>query len=195
MHADIPKILLNPLRACLYLAILLAVQGASLGSRQSGVNAIISELKTVVSDLATFNATLNSFHGGLNGTLRAVQIQGQAQTLINDINKATATVKITPSLGTTDSVVLVNNVVNLQTPIYSTINNLISHKSAFQNAVLGVGSAGFLVKSDLNNLRIATANLGNAIVQRLVPDIQKLAPLVTGEINFHITRAIQAYSN
>jgi hypothetical protein len=161
----------------------------------SGADAIVAGIKNVTNDIVTINSTLNTFNGSLIGTLTALQIQGQAQDLLSGIESTTATANATSVLGQADSITVTNSVTGLQPFVYSLIDNFVARHQAFETAVLGVASATSLVESDLTNIKNATDALGNAIISKLVPEIQKLAPLVTSEIDFHFQRALQVYSS
>lgn len=161
----------------------------------SGAAAILAGVQDITNDMTTMNNTLNTFDGGLVGTLTALQIQGESQSLLSDINNLTATVNATAPLNQKDSVTVTNSVVGLQPYIYSLLDNLDNHHQAFETAILGVASATSLVESDLKNLQNATMALGNAVISKLIPELQSLAPLVTYQIDFHFQRSIQLYSS
>jgi hypothetical protein len=161
----------------------------------SDPDAIVAGIKNVTNDIFTINSTLNTFNGSLIGTLTALQIQGQAQGLLSGIQSTTATTNATSVLGQADLITVTNSVTGLQTSVYSLLDNFIAHHQAFKSAVLGVASTTGLVESDLTNIKNATDALGNAIISKLIPEIQKLAPLVQSEIDFHFQRTLQVYSS
>jgi hypothetical protein len=161
----------------------------------SGADAIVAGVKKITNEILTINSTLNTFNGSLIGTLTALQIQGQAQDLLSEINSTTATTNATSTLNQADSIAVTDSVTNLQPYIYSLLDNFNAHHQAFEAAVLGVASATTLVELDLSNIKNATDALGSAIITKLIPDIQKLAPLVTSQIDFHFQRSLQVYSS
>jgi len=60
---------------------------ARIGQRDA--SSITASLTTISNQLVAMNSTLNQFQGAFNGTLLALQIQGDASTLLDDINDAT----------------------------------------------------------------------------------------------------------
>lgn len=180
-----------------YKVIALFLSTGMLGIAQaaSGADAIVAGIKDITTQIVTINSTLNTFNGSLIGTITALQIQGQAQDLLTKINSTTATTNATSPLSQADSITVTNSVTGLQPYVYSLLDNFNAHHQAFETAVLGVASATILVESDLTNIKNATDALGDAIITKLTPDIQKLAPLVTSEIDFHFQRSLQVYSS
>ncbi|KAL2866058.1 cell wall mannoprotein 1 family protein [Aspergillus lucknowensis] len=158
------------------------------------VDDMLSGLDSIDNQLGTLSNSLQGFEGGLDGTLAALQIQGQTMDLVHVIDDATAATNQTSNLNKNDSITLTNRVAKLQDVIFSTLDLLEAKKPAFDTAVLGVASASILVKADLDALRSSTAILGRAIVQRLDRSLQNLGPLLTGNIDFHFVHAIQLYS-
>jgi hypothetical protein len=155
---------------------------------------ILSGLQSINNQLNTLGNSLRNFNGGLDGTLAALQIQGQTMELVHIIDDATAATNQTSNLNEQDSVAITNRVVQLQDVIFSTLDLLEAKKPTFDTAVLGVASASILVRADLEALRSSTAALGHAIVQRLVQTLRNLGPLLTGSIDFHFFHALHVYS-
>lgn len=155
---------------------------------------ILNSLDTITNNLHSLGNLLEKFNGGFNGTLAALQIQGETgnvQTAID--NGVNATNKVQP-LNNDESTRVTNVVVELQSDIYHVLDLLVAKKPAFDTAILGAASASFLVKLDLQGLRNSTARLGNGIVSKLVDDLQHLGPLVTSDIDYHFAEALRVYS-
>jgi hypothetical protein len=158
------------------------------------VNDILSGLQSINNQLDTLSASLRNFNGGLEGTLAALQIQGQTMDLVHIIDDATGATNGTSNLNQADSITVTNRVVQLQDDIFSTLDLLEEKKPAFDTAVLGLASASILVRADLEALQSSTRLLGNAIVQRLVASLRSLGPLITGNIDFHFSHALRRYA-
>ncbi|KAH8705365.1 hydrophobic surface binding protein A-domain-containing protein [Talaromyces proteolyticus] len=155
---------------------------------------IVASLNAISSQLATMNSTLNTFPGGAGNTLVALQVQGEAQTLLDTINNGTKVANQTGPLDVNDSALVVDAVLTLQPNIYGVLNHIIAAKPDFDTAVLGLASAAILVKSDLTNLKNSTDQLFSATVSKLVTDIQNLAPLVQALVDLYFVEAINTYS-
>ncbi|KAL4866219.1 hypothetical protein BDV12DRAFT_173287 [Aspergillus spectabilis] len=155
---------------------------------------VLSSLDAITNKLHSLGDLVEKFEGGFNGTFAALQIQSETGKLRTIINDGAATITNTNPLNEDDSVQIVNVVVSLQADIYDLLDLLVAKKPAFDTAILGIGSASFLVKIDLQNLRNSTAQLGSAITEKLVEELQRLAPLITSDIDFHFARAVGVYS-
>ena len=158
-----------------------------------GVNDVLSTIKTITSQCLTINHTLSGFEEGFSVTGTALKLQGQATTLLDDINKGTTTVSKSSKLSSNDSATVANSVVSLSTTVYSLLDGFIAKKPGFDKAILDIGSASFLVEFDLKKLKNATASYGDAVVDVLSNDIEKVAPLMTGDLAFHFTEAIDVF--
>ncbi|CEL09004.1 hypothetical protein ASPCAL12148 [Aspergillus calidoustus] len=158
------------------------------------VNDILSGLQSINNQLDALSASLRNFNGGLQGTLAALQIQGQTMDLVHIIDNATGATNGTSNLNQAESITITNRVVQLQDDIFSTLDLLEEKKPAFDTAVLGLASASILVRADLEALQSSTRLLGNAIVQRLVMSLRGLGPLITGNIDFHFSHALRHYA-
>lgn len=155
---------------------------------------ILNSLHTITNNLHSLGSLLEKFNGGFNGTLAAIQIQGETgkvQTAID--NGVDAASRVQP-LNEDESTRVTNVVVELQSDIYRVLDLLVAKKPAFDTAILGFASASFLVKLDLQELRKSTARLGSGIVSKLVDDLQRLGPLITSDIDYHFAEALMIYS-
>lgn len=173
---------------------LLAISPAQgLTSRGDGAS-INAGLTTISNQLVKMNSTLNKFQGGLSGTLMALQIQGESLTLESNIKTATTTINKAAPLSDEDSTTIAFAIVSLSHNIYDVLDNLILKKPAFDNAILGVGSASLLVKLDLVNLKKATDTLGTGLTKKLTPKIADVAPLMISAIDHHFDQALTVYA-
>ncbi|OJJ06024.1 hypothetical protein ASPVEDRAFT_87347 [Aspergillus versicolor CBS 583.65] len=175
-----------PLLACIT-----AVQGLTIPRDAAPV---LSSLDTITGQLHSLGGLVQKFSGGGNGTLAALEIQGKTGDLKTTVDNGTTAIKKIEPLDEGDSSKVVNVVVELQSDIYDLLDLLVDKKPAFDTAILGVGSASFLVKIDLEGLQKSTGQLGEAITSKLVEELKRLAPLVTSDIDFHFAQAIKAFS-
>ncbi|KAL2786516.1 hydrophobic surface binding protein A-domain-containing protein [Aspergillus keveii] len=155
---------------------------------------VLSALDTITNQLHTVGDLVEVFNGGFSGTFAALKIQGETSELGTAINNGVKAIQNIQPLNEADSAQVVTVVVALQSDIYGLLDLLVEKKPAFNTAILGIGSASFLVKIDLQNLRKSTAQLGDAITSKLVDEIQRLAPLITSSIDFHFSQALAVYS-
>ncbi|OAQ60429.1 hydrophobic surface binding protein A domain-containing protein [Pochonia chlamydosporia 170] len=158
------------------------------------VNSINAALDTISKQLVTMNTTLNGFNGGLQGTLTALKIQGQATDLQKAIQAATTAAKSSGPLNDQDSATVAFGITSLTGKIYDVLDNIVAKKPAFDKAILGVGSASFLVKSDLKGLKDATDTFGAALTDKFVKAVKDVSPLVISAIDFHFEQAQKVYA-
>ena len=156
---------------------------------------ILTEITTIKDQCNTLNSTISTFNLNSNVTRTALKLQSQSSTLLNDVNDATKVVQSTSPLNQDDSVKVAQAVLSLSNVVYTLLDRFVSKKPVFDKALFGVGSVSALVKIDLQNLKTATGKFGNATTAKLEGDIQKLAPLVTADIDFHFYQALQVYSS
>lgn len=171
------------------------VHGASGSKTTSGTTAIISSLTTITNDLTKINDTLNGFDGGILGTVTALQIQGDSDQLVKDINQATKVVNATDPLNDSDSLSISSAVLNLEPTIFSVLSNLVAHHSTFETALLGLLSATWLVEDDLKSQKTSTDALGAAITAKLSAEFQSIAPVIIQQIDSHFESAIKTFSS
>lgn len=155
---------------------------------------VLSSLDAITTQLHSLGGLVQKFNGGGNGTLAALEIQGKTGDLKTTVDNGTTAINKIQPLNESDSAKVVNVVVELQSDIYDLLDLLVEKKPAFDTAILGVGSASFLVKIDLEDLKKSTGLLGSAITEKLVDELKRLAPLVTSDIDFHFAQAIKAFS-
>ncbi|KAK2609364.1 hypothetical protein QQS21_002145 [Conoideocrella luteorostrata] len=155
---------------------------------------ITAALETISKQLVTVNNTLNTFNGGLAGTKTALQIQGQVVTLQKDIDGATATSSKSAALNDEESASVAVSINSLTHDIFDVLDNITRKKPQFDKAILGIASASFLVKSDLQHLQKATDEFGAALTEKLVKSIKDVAPLLISSIDFRFQRALKVYA-
>ncbi|KHN97403.1 Cell wall galactomannoprotein [Metarhizium album ARSEF 1941] len=158
------------------------------------VTSIKAALDAISRQLVTMNATLNGFNGGAEGTLTALKIQGQAMDLQKDIQSGTSAAKSSGPLNDRDSSTIAFGITDLTGKIYDVLDNIITKKPAFDTAIFGVGSASFLVRSDLQNLKNDTDLFGAAVTEKLVKSVRDVSPLVISAIDFHFDQALKVYA-
>ncbi|KAL2866088.1 cell wall mannoprotein 1 family protein [Aspergillus lucknowensis] len=164
------------------------------GLRLRDATPVLSSLDAIKNQMNTVGDLVEPFTGGFNGTLAALEIQDETSKLKNTIDDGVTTIKAISPLNEDDSTQVVDVVVALQGDIYGLLDLLVDKKPAFDTAILGVGSASFLVHIDLQNLRNSTSQLGGAITSKLTDEYRELAPLITSSIDFHFAQALRVYA-
>ncbi|RMZ84067.1 hypothetical protein DV737_g1390, partial [Chaetothyriales sp. CBS 132003] len=157
-------------------------------------SSINSSITTISSKLTTLNTTVAKFTPSLLGTFTALTIVAQAEDLKTAINSGTQAAEESDVLDETDSLAIAGVVVTLANNVYSSLDNIVAKKSAFDKAILGIASASFIVKALLVSLRSATKAFGDALVAKLDESLQSLAPVVVDDIDAAFATAIAAYS-
>jgi hypothetical protein len=155
---------------------------------------ITDSITTISSSIITLNNTLNNFHDGFGAAFTAIKIQLQTGQLSKDIQAATTAAQQSQPLSSSDSFTVGLTTLNLETSIFSLLNNLVSKKPVFDEAILGFISLSNTVKSDLESQKGLSAAFGDALISRLDPSVQGLAGPVNAAIGAAFDKAIAAYA-
>ncbi|KZZ94306.1 Cell wall galactomannoprotein [Moelleriella libera RCEF 2490] len=187
------NLLLSPMWIWPLFVSLLATLATATPSRRDATS-INASLDKITQSLVALNNTLNTFNGGLVGTFVALQIQNQALGLERDIDAAAGTASQSAPLSDTESASVAFAITALTRNIYDVLDNIVRKKPQFDRAILGIGSASGLVRSDLQNLQSATDKFGAALTEKFVPAVKNLAPLLISAIDHHFEEALKVYS-
>jgi len=153
---------------------------------------LLGDIATISSRLATLNNDVNSFTGGSAQVFQALAIYNDANSVQSALNQANTDAINSPNLNDTGSAAVATAVTGLQPNIYNILNQLVAKKAGFRTVVFGSSAVG-LVNNTITSLQQSTKNFGGNLTAKFSGSISTLAPLVTGDINFHFTRASQAY--
>ncbi|KAL3247309.1 hypothetical protein ABHI18_012457 [Aspergillus niger] len=157
-------------------------------------SSVVSAVNTISTQLVTLNTTVSSYPGGIEGTLSALQIQAETIQLEVDLKAAIKLTRQSTNFTDTESQKVAEAFVTLEPQIASTLANIVSKKSDFDDGLLGIASLSFLVKFDLQELSILSKALGSAVQDKLSGTYADLAPLILNEISAAFKKAIAAYS-
>lgn len=153
---------------------------------------------TVKQDISTISTNLNRVYQDVQAfqgdTLTALAINNDANTLSNSLAKAAQDAGASAPFTTADSAAIASSIAALQPNIVATLQLLVSKKPLFQTAALGLSADG-LVESSVQSLKTNTDYFAGNVSRKFVADIQNLAPLVTGQIDYHYVQTLQAFSN
>ncbi|KAL4940238.1 hypothetical protein BDV06DRAFT_224291 [Aspergillus oleicola] len=155
--------------------------------------AVITTVNTISSSMLTLNETVTSYAGGLLGTGTALKIEFQSLELANDLRSAISTTTDSANFTETESLNVAGSFIDLQPNIFSTLDNIVSKKAAFDRGLLGVASLGFLVRSNLETQRDLAAQLGEAVTVKLTATYAGIAPLLNEQIRGKFEEAIAAF--
>ncbi|KAG4431935.1 hypothetical protein IFR05_012580 [Cadophora sp. M221] len=153
---------------------------------------IFSTLSTLSTDLSTLQSNLQTFQGGITSLGQALQIQSQASQLIADTSNSASAASSSSPLDDAGSRSVAFKIISFSKQIYSVLDLLVGKHAAFEATLPGSSA---LVKSDLIMLRNGTDDLAGKLTPKFVASVQKLAPLLVADIDFHFVRAIGAYSS
>ena len=87
-----------------------------------------------------------------------------------------------------DSQAVAVAVVNLEPVIFSTLNNIVTHKPAFATAVLFFGDLSKTVEQTLVQQRQLSAQFSTALTAKLAQPFAGFAPLLAGQIDDGVFR-------
>lgn len=183
------------MKASLSITLLAASSFASAAALQArDASAVLDDISTIRSQLAVVQSDIDAFQGGPTSAIDALKIQVDSNTLDSSIDKSTSDANSSSPFTEKQSADVANAVTGLQEGIFTVLDSLVAKKTGFETAVLG-GSAVPLVRMTLSDLRTDTAAFGDAVTDKLTPELAKLAPLITSNIDFHFARAVDAFSD
>ncbi|KAH9206973.1 hydrophobic surface binding protein A-domain-containing protein [Leptodontidium sp. 2 PMI_412] len=155
-------------------------------------SSILSTLQTLSSDLTTLQSNLQTFQGGITSLGQALQIQTQATQLVTDTQNSASASSSSSALDDSGSRSVAFKIISISKQISSVLDLLVSKHAAFEATLPGSSA---LVKSDLVMFRNGTDDLAGKLTPKFVASVQKLAPLLVADIDFHFVRAIGVYSS
>ena len=137
-------------------------------------SSIVDSMDDIASTIGELRGSLANFDPGIVGIVTALKIRAQALQLARIITDAKRTAEESEPLDESGSAEVANVVTRLQPHVLGVLDDMIAKKEAFDKAILGVGSARILVKSDLQLLRKNTADFGEAVAAKLNPSTLSL---------------------
>ncbi|KAK0638384.1 hypothetical protein DIS24_g9878 [Lasiodiplodia hormozganensis] len=159
----------------------------------SGPAAFTQALVTIGDNLKTTNATLNEYSGGLKGIAQLLKIQSATNDLGDSITDATAVAKATDRLNLTDSATVGQQFLQLQPQINSLLDNIKSKRPEFNNAGFGLIDVISLLRSNLEEQKEDSKELGDATIAILDPALTSTATTINEAIQAKFDETIAAY--
>ncbi|RAL07785.1 cell wall mannoprotein 1 family protein [Aspergillus homomorphus CBS 101889] len=156
------------------------------------VLAAVTKLST---QLTTLNKTVSAYPGGIEGSLRALQIQAETIQLEVDLKAAIVAAKRSANFTDAESLSVAQAFIALEPAIASTLANIVAKKPEFDDGLLGIASLSFLVEWDLQQLSFFSTQLGKAVQEKLSATYAALAPLVLDQIASAFAAAVKAYQS
>lgn len=154
---------------------------------------VVAAVKSLGDDMVTLNKTLNNYEGGIGSVITALKIKSQTDTVKKDTEAVTEAAEESEKFNQEGSGNVANSLIELQPKINSVLDNIVSKKGAFEKAVLGFISLTWLVKSDLEDLKELSAELGESITKKLTKEYADVAPMLNKQIAKKFAEAIKAY--
>lgn len=155
---------------------------------------ILSDIQTIKSDLSTLQSQVEAFSGSNASLLNALNIKNAADKVDQDIQTATSDTASSAPVSDTDSASIASSISSLQVQVFDTIDALVTKKESFTKGKLGIDAVS-IVHNELVMLRQDTEYFGGNVTEKLTPKLEKVAPLLVDNIDFHFVRGIQAFSS
>ncbi|KAL9110842.1 MAG: hypothetical protein Q9227_004642 [Pyrenula ochraceoflavens] len=146
---------------------------------------------TVTSAIASIQSAtqkLSTAVKGFNGAAQAPGVQSASEAVVNAIKSGTKAVQGSGPLSQTDALTLTEPVQNLGSLVQSTVNDVISKKSAFDSA--GVGS---VVLDQLKQQRDASKTFSDTVTSKVPQALQAVAANLASPINNSLNKGVNAY--
>ncbi|KAB2570769.1 Cell wall galactomannoprotein [Lasiodiplodia theobromae] len=159
----------------------------------SGAAAFTQALVTIGDNLKTTNTTLNEYSGGLKGIAQLLKIQSATNDLGDSITDATAVAKATDQLNLTDSATVGQQFLQLQPQINSLLDNIKSKRPEFDNAGFGLIDVISLLRSNLEEQKEDSKELGDATIAILDPALTSTATTINEAIQTKFDETIAVY--
>ncbi|RMD40942.1 hypothetical protein DV735_g4210, partial [Chaetothyriales sp. CBS 134920] len=144
--------------------------------------------------VTSLNDTVTEFFPSVPGTLTALKIAALSGDLKRTIDQGTNIVSQSEQLTQDESLPVAVAVISLANEVFSSLNNIVSKKWAFDQAIFGVISATPVVKLLLEALRSSTQEFGTTLTSRLDSSLQSVAPVILTNIDNAFADAIAAFS-
>ncbi|RMZ79680.1 hypothetical protein DV738_g3245, partial [Chaetothyriales sp. CBS 135597] len=155
---------------------------------------ITNAITEISNNLIELNNTVTEFYPSVPGTITAIKVAALAGDLKHTIDHGTNIVSQSEVLTQEESLPVAFAVINLSNEVFSSLNNIVSKKWAFDDAILGFASASPLVKLLLQALRSSTQEFGTTLTSKLDASLQGVAPTILTNIDNAFAAAIAAYS-
>lgn len=163
--------------------------------RRPDLSNVLDSIDTFSKESSSIQDVLSDFTASSNTTATALKLQAKSDTLLKDIKTETDTVNQASTLSESDSAKVGNAVVELLQNVFSLLDRFVEKKPVFDKAILNAASASSLVEADLKKLKSAVDDYDQAVSSKLSGDIKAIAPILTGDLDFHFTQAIDAFSS
>lgn len=174
----------------LFLLPVLALASPALYKRDD--TAIVQALTYVNHNITVVSETLDTFNKPKDA-ITAFKIQIQTDAVIKSVQNAASVSNASEPLNDAQSENVAAAVLQLQPNINSLLDKVVAHKPQFETALFGY-SAVPVVKLSLTNAKKAADDFGAALVPRLSPAFQQVAPLIVEQIDAKFNEAIAAFS-
>lgn len=144
----------------------------------------LQDITTIGNDLTTLNGTLNTFTtDDPLGLIEALEISSQTSTVSNDLIAAARTANNSAVFSSTESGNIASAVLSLEPVIFSTLNNIVTHKPAFATAILFVGDISQTVEQGLIQQRELSREFADALALKLASPYAAAAAPVASSID------------
>jgi len=170
---------------CFFATVSSLVNASPLQKRQSDLSSQeIQNINAIKTSLTTLNSTLNGFstYDPL-GVFEALKIQLQSSQVSNNLVAAAGTANESSTFTSDESGNIATAVLNLEPVIFSTLNNIVTHKPAFATAILFIGDISKTVEQNLIQQRELSREFANALAAKLAEPYASGAGLISGQID------------
>lgn len=170
---------------CFSATIFSLVQASPFQKRQQDLaSQEIQDISKIQTDLTALNNTLNGFStDDILGILVALQVETQSSQVSDDLVAAARTANHSSTFNSTESGNIATTVLSLEPAIFSTLNNIVTHKPAFATAILFVGDISQTVEQNLIQQRELSRGFANALAAKLASPYNVAAGAVASQID------------
>jgi exonuclease VII small subunit len=171
------------MRLCSLFALVgLAAAEASIYERQ--VMTIVNVVNQISTDTQALDTTVKSF----NGAADVQKLQAASDKVSQTVTSSVQTVMGASSISLTDALTIQGQVQNMQSTIETTVNDLISKKSAIVSA-----GAGAQVSASLNQQLQGAQQLITAISSKVPPEVASLAQQLSTGVTGALQKGVDAF--
>ncbi|KIW07230.1 uncharacterized protein PV09_02087 [Verruconis gallopava] len=150
----------------------------------------VATIVGVLSQINTDTQALDTAVKGFNGAGDIQSLQAAADKVATSVTNGVQTVNSATSISLTDALQLQSQVQNLQSTIESTVNDLISKKSALVSA-----GAGPQVSQNLNAQLSGSQQLATAISGKVPSEVATLAGQLASGITSALQKGVNAFQD
>lgn len=173
-------------------AVFSAVATASPVHVARDANGVSDALATISNQTVELNEIVTDFEGGIKGLIPALKIQSKSKKLEGTLGDAIDAAKDSEKFTKDESYAISEAVINFEPKVSALLKEMSNKKPEFDDVLFGLGTK--LAKKSLEKQKDLSGELGDAIVDKLIPELADLAPIINDKIAAAFEKALEVFN-